>query len=62
MFEQSRRLSEPLRWGRREKTAVAGKHPEVVERLKKLADQARLELGDTATKTKGKGVREPGKV
>ena len=23
MFEQSRRLSEPLRWGRREKTAVA---------------------------------------
>jgi len=23
MFEQSRRLTEPLRWGRREKTAVA---------------------------------------
>jgi len=23
MFEQSRRLSEPLRWGRREKTTVA---------------------------------------
>jgi hypothetical protein len=23
MFEQSRRLSEPLRWGRREKTAIA---------------------------------------
>jgi hypothetical protein len=23
MFEQSRRLSEPLRWGRREKTALA---------------------------------------
>lgn len=23
LFEQSRRLSEPLRWGRREKTAVA---------------------------------------
>jgi hypothetical protein len=23
MFEQSRRLSEPLRWGRRERTAVA---------------------------------------
>jgi hypothetical protein len=23
MFEQSRRLAEPLRWGRREKTAVA---------------------------------------
>jgi hypothetical protein len=23
MFEQSRRLSEPLRWGRREKTAMA---------------------------------------
>jgi hypothetical protein len=24
MFEQQRRLSEPLRWGRREKTLVAG--------------------------------------
>lgn len=24
MFEQSRRLSEPLRWGRREKTVLAG--------------------------------------
>jgi hypothetical protein len=23
MFEQSRRLSQPLRWGRREKTAIA---------------------------------------
>jgi hypothetical protein len=23
MFDQSRRLSEPLRWGRREKTAIA---------------------------------------
>ncbi len=43
-----------------EKTNVADKHPEVVERRKKLADQAREDLGDTATKQPGKGVRLPG--
>jgi arylsulfatase A-like enzyme len=45
-----------------ETTEVAAKHPEVVSRLKKLADAAREELGDSATKTAGKGVRSPGKV
>jgi arylsulfatase A-like enzyme len=43
-----------------EKDNVADKHPDVVERLKKLAGQAREELGDTATKKEGKGVRPPG--
>ncbi len=43
-----------------EKTSVADKHPEVVERLKKLADQAREDLGDTVTKQPGKGVRPAG--
>jgi arylsulfatase A-like enzyme len=45
-----------------ETTDVAKEHPEVVERLKKLADRAREELGDSATKQTGKGVREPGRV
>jgi arylsulfatase A-like enzyme len=41
---------------------VAGEHPEEVERLKKLADRAREELGDTATGAVGKGVRPAGKL
>lgn len=41
---------------------VADKHPEVVERLKALAEKAREDLGDSATKTKGKGVRPPGRI
>jgi arylsulfatase A len=43
-----------------ETTNVAEQHPEVVEKLKKLADQAREDLGDTATKQEGKGVRPAG--
>ena len=45
-----------------ETTDVADKHPDVVERLEKLAEQAREELGDSATKREGKGVRPPGVV
>jgi arylsulfatase A-like enzyme len=45
-----------------ETTDVAEKHPEVVARLKALADKEREELGDTATKQEGKGVRPPGRV
>jgi arylsulfatase A len=44
-----------------EQTDVAAKHPEVVERLKVLADGAREELGDSATKQVGRGVRPAGK-
>jgi arylsulfatase A-like enzyme len=40
---------------------VANKHPEVVRRLEALADKARADLGDSATKQKGKGIRPPGK-
>ncbi len=46
----------------RESKNVAGQNPEVVTRLKALADKARAELGDSFTKQKGSGVREPGKV
>jgi arylsulfatase A-like enzyme len=45
-----------------ETTNVAAGHPEVVEKLKKLAEQARRELGDSATKTEGQGVRPPGRL
>lgn len=41
---------------------VADQHPEVVARLLALADQARAELGDSLTKTKGTGTRPPGRV
>ena len=41
---------------------VAAEHPEVVERLEALADEARIELGDSATEQKGRGVREPGRA
>lgn len=45
-----------------ESTNVAAEHPEIVERLKKLADAARLELGDSATNQTGRGAREPGRI
>lgn len=41
-----------------ETTNVADQHPDVVERLKKLADRARQDLGDGDKP--GSGVREPG--
>jgi arylsulfatase A len=45
-----------------ETTNVAGRHPEVVQRLETLAERAREDLGDSATKQAGKGVRPPGQV
>lgn len=41
---------------------VADKHPDVVKRLQALADKFRADLGDSATKQEGKGVRQPGMV
>jgi arylsulfatase A-like enzyme len=40
-----------------ESTNVADQHPEVVGRLQELAKKAREDLGDSATGSKGKGVR-----
>lgn len=37
-------------------------HSDVVARLQGLADGMRHELGDSATKTKGAGMREPGRL
>ncbi|MEM6674237.1 MAG: sulfatase-like hydrolase/transferase [Planctomycetota bacterium] len=45
-----------------ETTNVAEEHPDVVEALQALAEEARAELGDTRTKKKGRGVRPPGRL
>ena len=45
-----------------ETTNVASQHPEVVARIEELADRMRAELGDSATKQKGSGVRQAGRL
>jgi arylsulfatase A-like enzyme len=47
---------------RGETTDVAKAHPDVVKHLEQLADGMRKELGDSATKQKGSGRRQPGRV
>lgn len=43
-----------------ETTNIAAQHPEIVERLLKLAEQARADLGDSLTKRAGASVRPCG--
>ena len=45
-----------------ETTNVIQQHADVVARLKRLAETARTELGDSATKQAGAGVRPPGRL
>lgn len=45
-----------------EKTNLADAHPDVVQRLQQLADRAREDLGDSASRKIGKGIRQPGMV
>jgi arylsulfatase A len=45
-----------------EKVNVADKYPEIVEKLSKLADQMRDDLGDSLMGKNGNGRREPGKL
>ena len=45
-----------------ETTDLAAQHPDVVARIEKLADAMRADLGDSATKQKGSGRREPGRL
>ncbi|MCH8247696.1 MAG: hypothetical protein IH951_15000 [Bacteroidetes bacterium] len=45
-----------------ESNDVSGEFPEVVERLSRLADAMRVELGDAITGVEGTGLREPGMV
>ncbi len=39
---------------------VATEHPDVVKRLEALAEKAREDMGDSLTKRKGSGARDPG--
>jgi len=45
-----------------ETTDVAAQYPEIVEKIKHLADQIRAELGDSATDQKPTQAREPGRL
>jgi arylsulfatase A-like enzyme len=45
-----------------ETTNVAASHPDVVQQLQQLAESARADLGDRATKRTGKNLREPGRL
>ena len=45
-----------------ETTNVAAEHAEVVQRLQRLADEARQELGDSATNQQGEGTRPVGRI
>jgi arylsulfatase A-like enzyme len=45
-----------------EQNNVIDQHPEIVERLQKIGEQARYELGDAFKKMKGQEVREPGRL
>ena len=44
-----------------EKTDVSSLHPDVVERLTRMANEKRAELGDALQGIEGRGSREPGK-
>jgi arylsulfatase A-like enzyme len=45
-----------------ETTNLVSAHPEVVAKIKALADGIRADLGDSATGQKGAGVRQPGRL
>ncbi len=45
-----------------ERNNVIDQYPEIVEKLKKIGDRARYELGDRLTGIKGKENREPGRI
>lgn len=45
-----------------ERNNVASEHPDVVERIKRLAERARIELGDAATGQRGTGLRAAGQL
>lgn len=45
-----------------ETTNVAQQYPDIVARIKQLADEMRADLGDSHTKQQGSGVRPPGRI
>ncbi|MEW6302805.1 MAG: sulfatase [Verrucomicrobiota bacterium] len=46
----------------RETNDVASQYPEVVERIMRLVEECRADLGDALTKRTGSGVREAGRI
>ena len=63
---ENRDLTAPLLFDLRadpnETTDVTATHPDEVKRLLAFADTCRDDLGDSLTKRKGKGAREPGRI
>jgi len=63
---EERRIAKPELYDLRndvgETSDVAAKHPEIVQRLLDVAEQARADLGDALTKRQGNGLRPPGRV
>jgi arylsulfatase A len=45
-----------------ETTNVADQHPKIVAEIKRLADEMRNDLGDSRTKQRGNGIRQPGRI
>lgn len=45
-----------------ETTNVAEQHPDVVERINRLAAEMRADLGDSLNKQQGQGLRPPGRI
>ncbi len=45
-----------------ETTDVAQRHPEIVDRLLRLVEQGRRDIGDALTNTRGENARPPGRV
>jgi hypothetical protein len=45
-----------------EQIDLASKHPEIVQKLNEMADQARKDMGDALTDSQGTGQREVGRV
>ena len=41
---------------------VLNNYPEIVNKLEKMGENARYDLGDNLTKVKGAGTREVGKI
>jgi arylsulfatase A-like enzyme len=60
--KQAEKALYDLETDRAETTDLQHTHPEIVARLEKMVEKARVDLGDDLTKRKGANVREPGRI